>query len=71
MLSESVYGRAWHAALSLWLDATSAPTEVGARAATASVFCTRVYLHCIESQEDLVSRQIEDALDADTSSRWS
>ena len=44
---------------------------MGARAATASVFCTRVYLHCIESQEDLVSRQIEDALDADTSSRWS
>lgn len=92
MLSESVYGRAWHAArqaalgpglaatalarrpydlryaaLSLWLNATGAPAEVAARAGTSARVLHEVYLHCTDGQDDTVSQQIEDALDADES----
>ena len=94
MLSESAYGRTWHAArqaalgpelaatalarrpyelrhaaLSLWLNATGAPAEVAARAGNSARVLHDVYLHCIDSQQDHVSQQIEDALDADASSR--
>ncbi len=94
MLSESVYGRAWHAArqaalgpdlaatalvrrpydlrhaaLSLWLNASGAPAEVAARAGTSARVLHDTYLHCIDSRQDLVSQQIEDALDADPGSR--
>jgi hypothetical protein len=90
MLSESVYGRAWHAArtaalgpelaatalarrpydlrhaaLSLWLNVSSAPAEIAARAGNSTRVLHDVYAHCIDSQEDRVSQQIEDALDAD------
>src|SRR6266700_1131409 len=93
-LSESAYGRTWHAArqaalgpelaatalarrpyelrhaaLSLWLNATGAPAEVAARAGNSARVLHDVYLHCIDSQQDHVSQQIEDALDADASSR--
>ena len=96
MLSESVYGRAWHAArlaalgpelaatalarrpydlrhaaLSLWLNASSAPAEVAARAGNSARVLHEVYLHCIDGQEDIVSQRIEDALDAGTSSTHS
>jgi integrase len=89
MLSESVYGRTWHAArqaalgpelaattlarrpydlrhaaLSLWLNATGAPAEVAARAGNSARVLHDVYLHCIVSQQDHLSQQIEDALDA-------
>ena len=89
MLSESVYGRAWHAArqpalgpalaatalarrpydlrhaaLSLWLNATGTPAEVAARAGTSARVLHEVYLHCTDGQNDTVSQQIEDALDA-------
>jgi hypothetical protein len=88
MLSESVYGRAWHAArqaalgpelaatalarrpydlrhaaLSLWLNASGAPAEVAARAGNSARVLHDVYLHCIDSHDDLVSQRIEDALD--------
>jgi hypothetical protein len=91
MLSESVYGRAWHAArqaalgpdlaatalarrpydlrhaaLSLWLNATGRPAEVAARAGTSARVLHEVYLHCTDGQDDAVSQQIEDALDAGT-----
>ena len=91
MLSESVYGRAWHAArtaalgpelaatalarrpydlrhaaLSLWLNVSSAPAEIAARAGNSTRVLHDVYAHCIDSQEDRVSQQIEDALDAGT-----
>ena len=94
MLSESVYGRTWHAArqaalgpelaatalarrpydlrhaaLSLWLNATGAPAEVAARAGNSARVLHDVYLHCIDSQQDHLSQQIEDALDADASHR--
>jgi integrase len=94
MLSESVYGRTWHAArqaalgpelaatalarrpydlrhaaLSLWLNATGAPAEVAARAGNSARVLHDVYLHCIDSQQDQLSQQIEDALDADASHR--
>ena len=93
MLSESVYGRAWHAArqaalgpdpaatalarrpydlrhaaLSLWLNASAEPAEVAARAGNSTRVLHEVYLHCIDSEEDLVSQRIEDALDADPGS---
>jgi integrase len=84
MLSESVYGRAWHAArqaalgqelaatalarrpydlrhaaLALWLNASGAPAEVAARAGNSIRVMHEVYLHCIDSKEDLVSQRIE------------
>jgi len=93
MLSESVYGRAWHtarhaalgpelaatplarcpydlrhAALSLWLNATGEPAEVAARAGNSAHVLHDVYLHCIDSQDDIVSQRIEDALNAGTGS---
>jgi integrase len=94
MLSESAYGRTWHAArraalgpelaatalarrpydlrhaaLSLWLNATGAPAEVAARAGNSTRVLHDVYLHCLDSQQDHISQQIEDALDADASSQ--
>jgi integrase len=91
MLSESVYGRAWHtarraalgpelaatpvarrpydlrhAALSLWLNATGEPAEVAARAGNSVLH--EVYLHRIDSPDDIVSQRIEDALNAGTGS---
>jgi len=93
ILSESVYGRAWHAArlaalgpelaatplarrpydlrhaaLSLWLNATGEPAEVAARAGNSARVLHEVYLHCIDSEDDVVSQQIEDALNAGTGS---
>jgi hypothetical protein len=59
----------WHAALSLWLNASGAPAEVAARAGNSARVLHEVYLHCINGQEDLVSQRIEAALDADASSR--
>ena len=58
-----------HAALSLWLNATGAPAEVAARAGNSARVLHDVYLHCIDSQQDHLSQQIEDALDADASHR--
>jgi len=58
-----------HAALSLWLNASGAPAEVAARAGNSARVLHDVYLHCTDGQEDLVSQRIEDALDADASSR--
>jgi len=58
-----------HAALSLWLNATGAPAEVAARAGNSPRVLQEVYLHCVDSKEDLVSQRIEDALDADPGSR--
>jgi len=96
MLSESVYGRAWHAArqaalgpelaatalarrpydlrhaaLSLWLNASGAPAEVAARAGNSPRVLQDVYLHCMDGQDDFISQQIEDALDAGPGSRSS
>ncbi len=55
--------------MSLWLNATGAPAEVAARAGNSARVLHDVYLHCIDSQQDHVSQQIEDALDADVSHR--
>ena len=91
-LSESTYGRVWHAArevalgpelaatplarrpydlrhaaLSLWLSATSAPVEVAARAGNSIHVLQDVYAHCIDGRGDVISQQIEDALDPDSS----
>jgi hypothetical protein len=88
ILSESTYGRVWHAAretalgpelaatplarrpydlrhaaLSLWLSATSAPAEVAARAGNSIHVLQDVYAHCVDGRGDVISQQIEDALD--------
>ena len=68
MLSEPIYGRAWHAALSLWLNASGTPAEIAARAGNSTRVLHEVYLHCTDGQEDTVSQRIESALDASTGS---
>jgi hypothetical protein len=57
-----------HAALTLWLNATTQPTEIAARAGNSPRVLHNTYQHCIHSQHDHVSQQIEDALDTGTSS---
>jgi hypothetical protein len=56
-----------HAALSLWLNATSAPAEVAARAGTSVHVLQDAYAHCIDGRDDLINQQIEDALEPDSS----
>jgi hypothetical protein len=55
-----------HAALSLWLNATSAPAEVAARAGTSVHVLQDAYAHCIDGRDDLINQQIEDALEPDS-----
>ena len=87
MLSESLYGRTWHAArtaalgpalattglarrpydlrhaaLSLWLDASSAPAQVAARAGNSVRVLQTAYTRCVDGHADIVSQQIEHAL---------
>jgi len=95
MLSESVYGRVWHAArhvalgpelaatplarrpydlrhaaLSLWLNATgTAPAEVAVRAGNSVHVLQDVYTHCVDGHDEVISRQIEEALDPDSSAQ--
>ena len=57
-----------HAALSLWLNASGTPAEVAVRAGTSARVLHEVYLHCINGHDDLITQQIEDALEAATSS---
>ena len=71
-LSESVYGRATglarrpydlrHAALSLWLSAGAPPAEVAARAGHSVTVLLSVYDHCVDGQDRITNRLIEDAL---------
>ena len=58
-----------HAALSLWLNATGAPAEVAARAGNSVHVLEDVYAHCVDGRDEVISRQIEDALDPDSSTR--
>jgi hypothetical protein len=62
-----------HAALSLWLNSTGAPAEVAARAGNSARVLQDVlqdvYAHCIDGRDEVISRQIEDALDPDSSTR--
>ncbi|MGH3199715.1 MAG: hypothetical protein ACRDOH_33400 [Streptosporangiaceae bacterium] len=55
-----------HAALSLWLNASGEPTGVVARAGNSARVLPDVYLHCVGGQDDLISKQIEDALATDS-----
>jgi integrase len=89
MLSESLYGRIWHAArnaalgpavavtglarrpydlrhaaLTVWLNASAAPAQVAARAGNSVHVLGSVYVHCVDGQEDIINRRIEEALDA-------
>jgi hypothetical protein len=72
LLALSIQGRLTHydlrhAALSLWLNASGAPREIAARAGSCVRVLHHVYTHCIDGREDLISQQIEDALDPDSS----
>jgi integrase len=58
-----------HAALSLWLHSTGAPAEVAARVGNSARVVQDVYAHCIDGRDEVISRQIEDALDPDSSTR--
>jgi hypothetical protein len=94
MLSESVYGRVWHAArnialgpelaatplarrpndlrhaaLSLWLNATGVPAEVAVRAGNSVHVRQDVYTHCVDGRNEVISRQIEEALDPDSATQ--
>lgn len=51
-----------HAALSLWLDASSAPAQVAARAGNSVRVLQTVYTHCVDGHADIVNHQIEQAL---------
>ena len=52
--------------MSLWLNATGVPAEVAARAENSVHVLQAVYAHCIDGREQVISRQIEDALDSDS-----
>ncbi len=58
-----------HAALSLWLNATSAPAEVAARAGTSTRVLHDVYQHCLASHDDHLSQQIDNALTENPTAR--
>jgi integrase len=60
-----------HAALSLWLNATSQPAEIAARAGNTTRVLHDTYQHCIHGHDDHASQQIEDALGTGTSSTHS
>jgi hypothetical protein len=53
-----------HAALSLWLNASSAPAHVAARAGNSVSVLHNVYTHCISGRDEVINRQIERALSA-------
>jgi integrase len=88
MVSESRYGRIWHAArdaalgpalaatplacrpsdlrhaaLSLWLNASSAPADIATRAGNSVHVLQTVYVHCIDGQDDITSQRIQEALE--------
>ena len=58
-----------HAALSLWLNATGSLAEVAARAGNSVHVLEDVYAHCVDGRDEVISRQIEDALDPYSSTR--
>ncbi len=58
-----------HAALSLWLNATSAPAEIATRAGTSTRVLHDVYQHCICHEHDLTSQQIDQALSTSPASQ--
>ena len=51
-----------HAALSLWLNAGTAPAQIAQRAGHSITMLLAVYTHCIDGQGDITNRQIERAL---------
>jgi len=48
------------------LNASAAPAEVAARAGNSVHVLESVYAHCTDGRDDLISQQIEDALDPDS-----
>ncbi len=58
-----------HAALTLWLNAASAPAEIARRAATSTRVPHDTYLHRTDTQENLVTQRIDNAHGAGSASR--
>jgi len=58
-----------HAALSLWLNAGAAPAEIAARAGHSVAVLLKVYAHCIQGQDDIASRLIDQAFHASPGTR--
>jgi hypothetical protein len=52
--------------VSLWLNATGIPGEIGARAGNSVRMLQDVYTLCIDGWEDIIGQQIEGALDPDS-----
>ena len=52
-----------HAAVSLWLNSGVPATEVARRAGHSVDVLLKVYAKCIEGQEEMANRRIDDALD--------
>jgi hypothetical protein len=53
----------------MWQSATSAPAEVAARAGNSVHVRQDVYAHCIDGRDEVISQQIEDTLDPNSSTR--
>ena len=53
-----------HAALSLWLTATSSPADIAARAGNSPRILHDTYTHAIHGHDHTVNQQIEQALQA-------
>jgi integrase len=76
-LSESAYGRAWHAAsglvrrpndlrhaaLSLWLNTGGDPAQIAARAGNSVTVLLTVYTHCIHGRDNILNQQIDQVLE--------
>jgi integrase len=76
-LSESAYGRAWHAAsglvrrpndlrhaaLSLWLNTGGDPAQIAARAGNSVTVPLTAYTHCIHGRDNILNQQIDQVLE--------
>jgi integrase len=76
-LSESAYGRAWHAAsglvrrpndlrhaaLSLWLNTGGDPAQIAARAGNSVTVLLTVYTQCIHGRDNILNQQIDQVLE--------
>jgi integrase len=54
-----------HAAVSLWLNAGVSPTEIAKRAGHSVEVLLRVYAKCVDGQEEITNRRIEEILGPD------
>jgi integrase len=58
-----------HAAVSLWLNGGVSPTEIAKRAGHSVEVLLRVYATCVDGQEEITNRRIEEILIADADAK--